>query len=82
MDTRGSIIYHANSPFFDHYEYLKVKHFCPNVPIILVGNKKDLRSDEPTKRELMKMKQVLYIKDFILYFVYALVAFLGVTNGP
>lgn len=35
----------------------EVKHFCPNVPIILVGNKKDLRHDESTKRELMKMKQ-------------------------
>ena len=34
-----------------------MKHFCPNVPIILVGNKKDLRNDENTKRELMKMKQ-------------------------
>ncbi|CAF1044939.1 unnamed protein product [Rotaria sp. Silwood1] len=33
------------------------KHFCPNVPIVLVGNKKDLRNDETTKRELMKMKQ-------------------------
>ena len=22
----------------------EVKHFCPNVPIVLVGNKKDLRS--------------------------------------
>ena len=52
------------------------KHFCPNVPIVLVGtstshraltfliltiafsgNKKDLRNDEATKRELMKMKQ-------------------------
>ncbi|KAH9512717.1 guanine nucleotide-binding protein Rho [Biomphalaria pfeifferi] len=35
----------------------EVRHFCPNVPIILVGNKKDLRNDESTKRELMKMKQ-------------------------
>lgn len=36
----------------------EVKHFCPNVPIILVGNKKDLRNDEHTRRELAKMKQV------------------------
>ncbi len=36
----------------------EVKHFCPNVPIILVGNKKDLRNDEHTRRELTKMKQV------------------------
>ncbi|XP_061418896.1 rho-related GTP-binding protein RhoA-C-like isoform X2 [Lethenteron reissneri] len=35
----------------------EVKHFCPNVPIILVGNKKDLRNDDNTKRELAKMKQ-------------------------
>ena len=35
----------------------EVKHFCPNVPIILVGNKRDLRNDEGTKRELMKMRQ-------------------------
>lgn len=40
----------------------EVKHFCPNVPIILVGNKKDLRNDEHTRRELTKMKQVwLYL---------------------
>ncbi|XP_022081313.1 ras-like GTP-binding protein RHO [Acanthaster planci] len=35
----------------------EVKHFCPNVPVILVGNKKDLRNDEATRRELQKMKQ-------------------------
>ena len=35
----------------------EVRHFCPNVPIILVGNKKDLRNDENTKRELSKMNQ-------------------------
>jgi len=35
----------------------EVKHFCPNVPIILVGNKKDLRNDPATIRELAKMKQ-------------------------
>ncbi|KAF2366842.1 Small GTP-binding protein domain [Trinorchestia longiramus] len=35
----------------------EVKHFCPNVPIILVGNKKDLRSDSNTIKELQKMKQ-------------------------
>ncbi|XP_063714117.1 rho-related GTP-binding protein RhoC [Symsagittifera roscoffensis] len=35
----------------------EVKHFCPNVPIILVGNKKDLRTCENTKRELAKLKQ-------------------------
>merc|ERR1712000_229138 len=36
----------------------EVKHFCPNVPIILVGNKRDLRNDSNTIQELAKMKQV------------------------
>ena len=27
----------------------EVRHFCPNVPIILAGNKKDLRNDKTTK---------------------------------
>ena len=35
----------------------EVKHFCPNVPVVLIGNKKDLRNDESTKKELMKMRQ-------------------------
>ncbi|KAM3727056.1 Ras-like GTP-binding protein rhoA [Dirofilaria immitis] len=35
----------------------EVRHFCPNVPIILVGNKKDLRNDPQMVRELAKMKQ-------------------------
>lgn len=35
----------------------EVKHFCPNVPVLLIGNKKDLRNDEQTKRELMKLRQ-------------------------
>lgn len=37
--------------------FFKVKHFCPNVPIILVGNKKDLRNDQGTIHELNKLKQ-------------------------
>jgi len=35
----------------------EVKHFCPNVPIVLVGNKKDLRGDDYTVRELARVKQ-------------------------
>ncbi len=35
----------------------QVNHLCSNVPIILAGNKRDLRNDETTKHELMKMKQ-------------------------
>ena len=35
----------------------EVRHFCPTVPIVLVGNKKDLRFDEQMRRELAKAKQ-------------------------
>ena len=35
----------------------EVKHFCPNVPIVLVGNKKDLRTDQYTIKELARQKQ-------------------------
>ncbi|XP_076813463.1 ras-like GTP-binding protein rhoA [Clavelina lepadiformis] len=30
----------------------EVRHFCPRVPVILVGTKKDLRFDEATRKEL------------------------------
>ena len=49
MHTQGSV---SILVFF-----FQVRHFCPNVPIILVGNKKDLRNDPNTIRELQKMKQ-------------------------
>ncbi|KAL3320449.1 hypothetical protein Ciccas_000862 [Cichlidogyrus casuarinus] len=32
----------------------EVKHFCPNTPILLVGNKKDLRNDAQVVNELRK----------------------------
>jgi len=32
--------------------YPEVQHFCPNIPIILVGTKYDLRSDEKTVSKL------------------------------
>jgi len=35
----------------------EVRHFCPSVPIVLVGNKMDLRQDEYTIRELQRSKQ-------------------------
>ncbi|ODM87937.1 Ras-like GTP-binding protein Rho1 [Orchesella cincta] len=35
----------------------EVKHFCPNVPIILVGNKKDLRGDQEVIDQLAKLGQ-------------------------
>jgi len=35
----------------------EVKHFCPGVPIILCGNKKDLRNSEEVKLKLSESKQ-------------------------
>ncbi|XP_056619842.1 rho-related GTP-binding protein RhoB-like [Triplophysa dalaica] len=35
----------------------EVKHFCPNVPVILVANKTDLRNDEIVRSELWRKKQ-------------------------
>ncbi|KER23046.1 hypothetical protein T265_08991 [Opisthorchis viverrini] len=35
----------------------EVRYFCESVPIILVGLKKDLRNDVPTKISLQRMKQ-------------------------
>ena len=35
----------------------EVRHYCPRVPVVLVGNKKDLRHCEITKRELAMLKQ-------------------------
>merc|ERR1711907_5275 len=35
----------------------EVRHFCPGVPFVLVGCKKDLRNDPTTIRELQKMNQ-------------------------
>ena len=34
----------------------EVKYFCPKIPIILVGNKTDLRNDTDTVEELAKNK--------------------------
>lgn len=35
----------------------EVHHFCPGVPFVLVGCKRDLRNDENTIKELAKIKQ-------------------------
>lgn len=35
----------------------EVRHFCPQIPFVLVGCKKDLRFDETTINELKKMNQ-------------------------
>ena len=45
----------------------EVKHFCPGVPIILCGNKKDLRNSEEVKLKLSESKQEpVHIEDGIL----------------
>lgn len=36
----------------------EVRHFCPNVPILLVGTKSDLREDEKELKHLEKMKKL------------------------
>ncbi|XP_014865450.1 PREDICTED: rho-related GTP-binding protein RhoA-A-like [Poecilia mexicana] len=35
----------------------EVRHFCPHVPIVLVGNKTDLRNDENTRKMLAKQNE-------------------------
>ncbi|VDQ01079.1 unnamed protein product [Trichobilharzia regenti] len=35
----------------------EVKHFCPDVPIVLVGNKSDLRNDDKVISELARIGQ-------------------------
>nr|XP_006001153.1 PREDICTED: rho-related GTP-binding protein RhoB-like [Latimeria chalumnae] len=35
----------------------EIKHFCPNVPFILVANKKDLRNNEDIRHKLAHTKQ-------------------------
>ena len=34
-----------------------MRHFCPDIPYVLVGCKKDLRHDQSTLAELKKMNQ-------------------------
>ena len=36
----------------------EVTHFCPTVPFLLIGCRKDLRHDDSTRRELAKRKNV------------------------
>ena len=35
----------------------EVRHFCPNVPVVVVGNKADLRTDEQTIAKLGALRQ-------------------------
>ncbi|XP_034477791.1 ras-like GTP-binding protein Rho1 [Drosophila innubila] len=41
----------------------EIRHYLPNVPIILVGNKRDLRSDPDHLKELAKRKQQIITKE-------------------
>ena len=34
----------------------EIHHFCPKIPVILVGTKKDLRHDERSRRQLDELK--------------------------
>lgn len=47
----------VNHPSFVNVKdrwYVEIQHHCPNVPIILVGTKTDLRNDESTLESLRK----------------------------
>lgn len=35
----------------------EIKQYCPSRPIFLIGNKMDLRNDEKTRKELLKLGQ-------------------------
>ncbi|XP_063932971.1 ras-like GTP-binding protein Rho1, partial [Zophobas morio] len=37
--------------------WLEVKHFCPNVPILLIGTKSDLREDRKELEKFAKVKE-------------------------
>ncbi|XP_063932747.1 ras-like GTP-binding protein RHO [Zophobas morio] len=41
----------------------EVKHFCPNVPILLIGTKSDLREDKEELAKLEKMKKKPVARD-------------------
>ncbi|XP_006003121.1 ras homolog family member Gb [Latimeria chalumnae] len=50
----------ASPPSYEnvkHKWYTEVTHHCPNTPIILVGTKKDLRSDPDTVKKLKEQNQ-------------------------
>jgi len=51
-------------------KFQQVKHFCPNVPIILVGNKKDLRNDPKTKYTKHDLMQIQMPYNISLFFCY------------
>jgi Ras family protein A len=47
----------ANRLYVAHQWISEVKHFCKDVPILLVGTKKDLRYDQGVTEELRKISQ-------------------------
>ncbi len=55
------IVYYSTDSFENLHEkwHPEVKHFCPNVPSVMIGNKSDLRDDEKTKIELQKVRHEL-----------------------
>jgi len=47
----------VNHPSFINVKdrwYVEIKHHCPNVPLLIVGTKSDLRTDENTLENLKK----------------------------
>lgn len=47
----------VNHPSFINVKdrwYVEIKHHCPNVPMLIVGTKSDLRTDESTLESLKK----------------------------
>ncbi|XP_073982528.1 ras-like GTP-binding protein rhoA [Rhodnius prolixus] len=52
-----SLVLHDSLENVSSYWISEVRHFCPNVPNILVGCKKDLRTDPETIDELKSMKR-------------------------
>lgn len=47
----------ADRVVFAHQWISEIRHFCPGVPILLVGTKKDLRDDPEVIERLRKTKQ-------------------------
>ena len=51
----------VNHPSFINVKdrwYVEIKHHCPNVPMLIVGTKSDLRTDENTLEQLKKEGKV------------------------
>merc|ERR1712100_708055 len=53
-EVKFSVVNHPSFVNVKDRWYVEIKHHCPNVPIILVGTKADLRNDESTLETLRK----------------------------